>query len=173
MARKPTHTPKKKWQPLRRVEMAPNPNVPDDIDVNWVMYQSDRYTVLVEMMEPDRGMAGMLHLSIRHTDRRKAARDWRHFQRIKNELAGPEREAMELFPAESRLVDESNQFHLWVAAEGDTIPAGYHGDRQVSGPEVAEQYGAAQRSFDDDTPVYYDAPNGEDQPLIDYLERER
>lgn len=40
-------------------------------------------------------------------------RDWRHFQQIKNELIGPECEAVELFPAESRLVDTSNKYHLY------------------------------------------------------------
>src|SRR5438034_10689879 len=32
-------------------------------------------------------------------------RRWRDLQRIKNELMGPEREAVEVFPAESRLHD--------------------------------------------------------------------
>lgn len=35
-------------------------------------------------------------------------------QRIKNELLGDEYEACELYPAESRLVDGANQFHLWA-----------------------------------------------------------
>ncbi|MGH3430252.1 MAG: DUF7694 domain-containing protein, partial [Mycobacteriales bacterium] len=41
------------------------------------------------------------HLSIRRQDR-QAARDWRDFQRIKTEIAGPDTEAVELFPAEGR-----------------------------------------------------------------------
>lgn len=56
--------------------------------------------------------------------------DWRHLQRIKNELVGPEHEAMELYPAESRLVDTNNQFHLWVFEKGKVIPLGYK-DRDV------------------------------------------
>lgn len=42
-----------------------------------------------------------------------ARHDWRDFQRIKNELIGPEWEAVELYPAESRLRDPSNAFYLW------------------------------------------------------------
>ena len=54
----------------------------------------------------------MIHLSIRNADR-SARHDWRDFQRIKNQLAGPEWEAVEIYPAESRLVDAANQYHLW------------------------------------------------------------
>jgi hypothetical protein len=56
---------------------------------------------------------------------RTAVHDWRDLQRIKNELCGPEREALEIYPAESRLVDTNNQFHLWVLPEGETLPVGY------------------------------------------------
>ena len=56
---------------------------------------------------------------------RSATHDWRHLQRIKNELCGPEREAIELYPAESRLVDTNNQYHLFVLPEGFTMPLGY------------------------------------------------
>jgi hypothetical protein len=35
--------------------------------------------------------------------------DWRDLQRIKNQLVGPECEAVELYPAESRKVDTANQ----------------------------------------------------------------
>jgi len=53
----------------------------------------------------------MLHLSIKRLDKHPV-RDWRHFQRIKNELIGEENEAVELYPAQSRLVDTTNQYHL-------------------------------------------------------------
>jgi len=43
-----------------------------------------------------------------------AVQDWRDLQAIKNELFGAEHEAIELYPAESRVVDTQNQFHLWV-----------------------------------------------------------
>lgn len=52
--------------------------------------------------------------------------NWRHFQQIKNELIGPECEAVELFPAESRLVDTSNQYHLWVLPDArNRFPFGF------------------------------------------------
>jgi hypothetical protein len=40
--------------------------------------------------------------------------DWRELQRIKNEICGAEAEGLELFPAESRLVDTKNEYHLYV-----------------------------------------------------------
>lgn len=59
-------------------------------------------------------------------------RDWRHFQQIKNELIGPECEAIELFPAESRLIDVSNKYHLFgVADPSFRFPIGEHGARNV------------------------------------------
>jgi hypothetical protein len=40
--------------------------------------------------------------------------DWREFQRIKNDVVGEEWEALELYPAESRLLDPSNYYILWA-----------------------------------------------------------
>lgn len=47
-----------------------------------------------------------------------ARHDWRDFQQIKNDLIGREWEAVELYPADSRLVDPSNRFYLWCAPKG-------------------------------------------------------
>lgn len=54
-----------------------------------------------------------LHLSIARLDC-GTRKEWRHLQQIKNELCGPEHEAMEVFPSESRLVDNGHEYHLWV-----------------------------------------------------------
>lgn len=56
----------------------------------------------------------MWWLNIRRISGKPIFRDWRHFQAIKNQLCGPECEAVELYPAESRVVDTSNKYHLWV-----------------------------------------------------------
>lgn len=80
------------------------------------VYQNDRYEVVLHRMPPVLGAPDdapdLVHLSVKRRDR-AAVRDWRDLQRIKNELLGPEHEAVELYPAESRLVDAANQFHLW------------------------------------------------------------
>ena len=59
------------------------------------------------------------------THNKEAIRDWRHFQQIKNELCGEDREAIELFPSEQRLVDTANQYHLWVLPKGETMCFGF------------------------------------------------
>lgn len=105
------------------------------------MWTNNIYTVHRKEEE-----GGLVWLSIRRNDR-KPIRDWRHFQRIKNELVGPEREGVELFPAESRLVDEANQYHLWVLPEGERVPVGWN-VRMVSGSDEAEKIGAVQRDLD-------------------------
>lgn len=55
----------------------------------------------------------ILHIHYHRRDR-APIRDWRIGQRIKNQLAGPEWEAVEIYPAESRLVDSANEYHLWA-----------------------------------------------------------
>ena len=112
------------------------------------MWQNSLYTCHVRQLG-DGGHEGSLWISIRSNER-KAIRDWRHFQRIKNELAGDEREALEIYPRESELVDEANSYHLWVLGAETRMPFGFHGERTVSGSAEAEVIGAGQRDFEED-----------------------
>ena len=62
--------------------------------------------------------------------------DWRHYQQIKNDIAGEEAEAIELYPAESRLLDQANTFWLYVfppelIKRKGYLPYGFHGARNV------------------------------------------
>lgn len=81
------------------------------------LYSNDVYTVLVKELAPgsrdNRTAAEIVWLSIKRNDK-EPIHDWRDLQAIKNMLVGPECEGVELFPAESRLVDTANQYHLWV-----------------------------------------------------------
>jgi hypothetical protein len=84
---------------------------PDDPDETWF---NDLYYVTLRRV-PDHVFGspeGMIQLGIASHDG-TARHDWRHFQEIKNALAGPECEAFELHPAESRLLDPSNYYTLW------------------------------------------------------------
>jgi hypothetical protein len=49
-------------------------------------------------------------------------RDWYDLQRIKSDVLGVNVEAFELFPAENRLVDTANSYHLWAFPAGYRIP---------------------------------------------------
>lgn len=66
-----------------------------------------------------------VHLSIKRVDR-EPVRDWRDLQAIKNALVGEQCEAVELFPAENRLVDSANQYHLFAIRDPDyRFPFGF------------------------------------------------
>jgi len=51
---------------------------------------------------------------------------WDDLQRIKNELAGEDRTAIEVFPTVSDLVDKAPMRHLWVLPSGYALPFGLH-----------------------------------------------
>ena len=63
------------------------------------------------------------HLAIRRRNE-KPLRDWRILQGIKNKVVGEGFEAVELYPADSRIMDVGNVYHLWVLApkQGETEP---------------------------------------------------
>lgn len=110
--------------------------------------KNDEYQVLVQRMTAPfgRGLGDMWYLSIRRLDR-DPIHDWRALQTIKNMVCGEEAEGFELYPAESRLVDTSNQYHLWVFIDKTVrLPVGYK-DRMVATPEEAALFGAKQREF--------------------------
>jgi hypothetical protein len=103
-------------------------------------YVNDLYQVQVR---PYGKQGSMLHLNIRRRDG-GMFKDWRHFQQIKNEIAGPECEAIELYPAESRKVDTTNKWHLWVFPEGIKLEVGWDA-RDVSYEENRDVPGLRQR----------------------------
>lgn len=110
------------------------------------MWKNDRYTVIASRHEE--GWVRLL--SVRRNDRGPDM-PWRHLQRIKNQIAGDEAEALELFPAESRLVDTANQRWLWCVAPGSKIPVGFDEGRHVTGPEEAARFGAKQAALEEAT----------------------
>lgn len=88
-----------------------------------------------------------VHLNIRRRDGNVIFRDWRHFQRIKNQLIGSECEAVELYPAESRLVDTSNKYHLYgVSDPAFRFPFGFT-ERDVMSESCGPASGLRQRKL--------------------------
>lgn len=111
------------------------------------VYKNDKYMVIKKEIAGADGKMELCWLSIKRQDR-ESIHDWRELQQIKNELVGPEHEAVELYPAESRCVDAANQYHLWVVLDkAYRFPFGFK-ERMVSGPKEAEEIGAKQRAFD-------------------------
>lgn len=144
------------WQALQPAELGPlHPNVVamaaaspevaqllDDERRFGNVFMNDIYTVFVRDMGKDGAGGRVIWLSIKRNDR-ETCHDWRDFQRIKNELCGPEAEGVELYPAESRVVDTSNQYHLWVFTKAK-IEIGWPQGYKMT-PEQAEAVGAKQR----------------------------
>jgi hypothetical protein len=144
---------KQRWTPFQPALFA-DPNKPRK--VNDELWKNETHTVLVtpcndRELSEDRYMDGWLVLSIRRNDR-AAECDWRIFQRIKNEIAGPEREAVQLFPAMSRCVDSANQYFLFVAPKGFTIGLGYL-DQLIVDHGVGPRLGSVQRPFEPGCPI--------------------
>ena len=87
--------------------------------VSLNVWENDIYTVEINHHAP------FVHLDISRHDG-APCNCWRELQQIKNELVGPNCEAVELFPAESRKVDTSNQYHLWVHPDPEyRFPLGF------------------------------------------------
>lgn len=126
------------WTPFQKGTVHPDV-LAEGFDQCW---KNSRYTVLQREVQSPHG--DLVHLSIKRNDR-SPLHDWRDLQRIKNEILGDDEEAMELYPAESRLVDAANQYHLWCFM-GMRAPFGYDVERCVM-EENGE--GAKQRPFEE------------------------
>lgn len=118
------------------------------------VFRNSRYQVVIRVQQTVFGPVDWL--SIVRIDR-EPIHDWREFQRIKNELLGVEREGVELYPAESRLVDTTNQYHLFVLPIGSFMPFGY-AERDVT-ETIPEGSVNKQRPFEV-KPVDLDAGSG-------------
>lgn len=111
---------------------------------NEKVFRSRDWQVHALPVKGQDGWPDMIHLNARRADR-EANHDWRTLQFIKNIIVGPEHEAVELYPAESRLTDTANNYHLWVLANPKArFPFGFSG-RAVWTPEEAAKLGAKQR----------------------------
>jgi len=147
------------WQPLVETTDHPKPETEEIVTVvaehygiskdsarDWVrrvraevrFFVNDLYEVAMSPTGID-----ALHITVQRRDG-SLVKDWRHLQQIKNELAGPEREAVELYPAESRKTDTSNKWHLWVLPIGVRFDFGFP-QRDVSYKEIHDAPGLKQR----------------------------
>ncbi len=106
-----------------------------------VCYRNEVFAVL----ERDAG-DGVTHLAVASLSGVRPR--WWEMQRIKNELSGPERTAVEVYPPQSEAVDEADMFHIWVLP--GPLPFGIHeaapaantpgeSAAPASGPPAAEE----------------------------------
>lgn len=122
--------PKKAWTPFEEVTRIFNHQFQQWSDIDperdGRCFANSRYLVWVKArpVEREGWPASVLELSIK-ARQRGPVDDWRDKQRIKNELVGPGCEAVELFPAEDRLVDSADQAWLFVFPPGERLPFGF------------------------------------------------
>lgn len=130
----PAKTSSLKWEPMANASFGPEGDAQMlAADPHYVgVFKNNQYQAMLREYPYDQNKPTEMvsWLVIRRLDS-EAVHDWRHLQCIKNDLCGPEREGLEIYPAESRLVDQSNQFHLFVMPLGVILPFGYQ-ERDVS-----------------------------------------
>lgn len=123
------------------------------------IFTNKSHCVIVTPMSIKHQMDGWVSLSVKRHDR-KAECDWRIFQRIKNDLVGEKREAVQLFPSMDRVLDTANQYFLWVAPKNYIFGIGQV-DQEVSDENYAEKVGSVQRPFADSDPLGKLVDNGD------------
>lgn len=81
------------------------------------------YMVAVDVRQTAWGE--VTHLEISRSDNRPV-HDWYELWKVKNDVCGLQRVAVEVYPAAARLVDAQHAYHLWVLPEGFELPFGIH-----------------------------------------------
>lgn len=112
---------------------------PVELEEGEQYWRNSFYTVMVKHIVPSEGVEGPVRLDIRH-NQDKAIREWKHLQRIKNELVGEEREAMEIFPPQSMIANMSNMHNLFVTPVG--VSSVYVYDEKMRNHNVTDPYAA-------------------------------
>jgi hypothetical protein len=91
-------------------------------------YANSIYVVRAIALRAPAPFGVVLCLTVRTHDH-QPRHDWRELQRIKNEIAGDTTEAVEVYPSEDRVVDNSNYYHLFcfpsLATEDGYLPFGF------------------------------------------------
>jgi hypothetical protein len=111
------------WQPLERVPESDNPelfarqrrNVGDLLS----FWKNNVYSVQLYRRETAHG--DVTQLVVRRHDE-EPVKGWDDLQRVKNELVGEERTAIEIYPPEDEVVDQAPLRHLFVLPRGQSAP---------------------------------------------------
>jgi hypothetical protein len=122
------------YDPARKAEHIEGVIAQSKAEAYW---RNDKYQVSIFEAVTVADFPAMWHVSIKRNDRAPIF-NWRDIQAIKNELFGAEHEAVQLFPAESRLVDGANQYHLFVLKDPEIrFPFGFQ-DRVVTDEPIGK-----------------------------------
>jgi hypothetical protein len=138
-------------------------------------WENSRY--IVAKYPPHRitdGFPLVIHLSLKHIHN-VAITDFRDFQAIKTALVHPQAMAVQVYPAESQLVDMANQYHLWCFVPDEWphttdetdwpwLPVGFFDGRKVMEQPMGK---ARQRRFESHV-----APTDDDLASVPEIEQQ-
>lgn len=121
-----------RWTPFERIEAPVTGDLPnnqlwaEEGLAKW--FANSIYVVRLIAVRAPAPFGVVVCLTVRTHDH-QPRHDWRELQRIKNEIMGEETEAVEVFPSEDRLVDNSNYYHLFcfprLGTEDGKLPFGF------------------------------------------------
>lgn len=134
---KPTST--SLWTDFEKVYPMKEDGTPVEVEEGEQYWRNSFYLVLVKCIVPSEGLDGPVRLDIKH-NLNKPIREWKHLQRIKNELVGEEREALEVFPPESMVTHMSNMHNLFVVPVGVSSVFVY--DEKMKRQGITDSYAA-------------------------------
>lgn len=86
---------------------------------NWMTraYQNNRYVVMIQdNCETTHGKC--IKTLIQKHDNKPIMNHWKELQNIKNKIFGEETLAIEYYPEQSKLIDESNIYWIFIYPEG-------------------------------------------------------
>lgn len=96
------------WGPWECLSLRPGTAHP----IGWASELTAAYRNSVFCVMARRLPDGTRHFMISSLTEERPS--WWEAQRIKNELAGPDATAVEVYPPQREVVDDANAYHLWV-----------------------------------------------------------
>lgn len=105
------------WGEWERVSFSPG-----SAGSGWAAHFTTAHRNRVFSVLDRRAEGGVRHLAVSSLTGERPS--WREMQRIKDEIAGPEATAIEVYPPRAQVVDEADMFHIWVLR--GALPFGLH-----------------------------------------------
>lgn len=112
------------WGAWETIQLAPG-----QCGSGWAgqCHQARRNRVFAVLVRLD--ASGVVHLAVSSLSGNRPS--WPEMQRIKDEIAGPDTTAIEVYPRKIDVVDEADMFHIWVLR--GKLPFGLHLMRHAPG----------------------------------------
>ncbi len=98
--------------------------MPGQAGSGWAAFITTAHRNKVFSVLDRQAEVGVRHLAVSSLSGQRPT--WPEMQRIKDELAGPEATAIEVYPPRDQVVDEADMFHIWVLR--GRLPFGLHLD---------------------------------------------